>query len=419
MLSSSHFSLDFKRLIKSFSVNKKLSFLFFSNFNLTSFKHNNSFAFVEFGENRYYGITGGKMLRRLFVLFFFLLGSVLLLANPIVPGPKIVRLNRAGNAWQLVLFNEAMEEYNLDNCGLSFGGCFSAFNSGIEFYDYATVSNLDLVTPLEINWTTDTLITYFDQGYGFWEADEWCFGPNISWLSSVNPLLDGQSLIRVYPYYDWLMYVKDSNLEGGLRTRGYLEGYVYDYQNNPVSGATIRYYRLNSWTQYIFDPEVTNTTGYYCSETYAKNYDVSVIIDNLVYIDTFLTVEPDSVITVDFYTDYHPSGADDYEVSLPASGYNLSNYPNPFNPTTEISFNLTTNLHALPRIEIYNSKGQKVKVLECSNSFAANTRNSYSSCSVTWNGLDENGKPVTSGVYYYKLISGDKELAANKMLLLK
>ncbi|HPR18382.1 MAG TPA: T9SS type A sorting domain-containing protein, partial [Candidatus Cloacimonadota bacterium] len=97
----------------------------------------------------------------------------------------------------------------------------------------------------------------------------------------------------------------------------------------------------------------------------------------------------------------------------------LSNYPNPFNPSTTISFNLTAKSAKDAKIEIYNSKGQKVKVLECSNFFAANTRESYSNCSVTWNGDNENNNPVASGIYLYKLVAGEKELAAKKMLLLK
>ncbi|HPR18429.1 MAG TPA: hypothetical protein PLD62_09305, partial [Candidatus Cloacimonadota bacterium] len=69
--------------------------------------------------------------------------------------------------------------------------------------------------------------------------------------------------------------------------------------------------------------------------------------------------------------------------------------------------------------EIYNIKGQKVKTLDCCNSFAA-TSGSYRTCSntVTWNGDDENGKQVTSGIYFYKLKAGKVE-KTRKMLLLK
>ena len=89
--------------------------------------------------------------------------------------------------------------------------------------------------------------------------------------------------------------------------------------------------------------------------------------------------------------------------------FNLSNYPNPFNPTTTISFE-TTNLHEYSRIDIYNLKGQKVKTFTVI--LSGDER------SILWDGTDSNYQPVSSGIYFYKLISGDLE-QTKKMLLLK
>jgi len=98
---------------------------------------------------------------------------------------------------------------------------------------------------------------------------------------------------------------------------------------------------------------------------------------------------------------------DELEVLSPK----LSNYPNPFNPSTTIQFE-TTNLHEIAQIEIYNLKGQKVKTLPVSPS------QSYK-VSVTWNGTDKNSQPVSSGVYFYKLKVGNETKAVQKCLLLK
>ena len=93
----------------------------------------------------------------------------------------------------------------------------------------------------------------------------------------------------------------------------------------------------------------------------------------------------------------------------------LSNYPNPFNPSTTITFNVPqTALFA--KIEIYNIKGQKVKTL---NSFAANARDSHSKNSIIWDGTDSNNQDVPSGVYFYQLNVDGKVEKSNKMLLLK
>jgi len=89
------------------------------------------------------------------------------------------------------------------------------------------------------------------------------------------------------------------------------------------------------------------------------------------------------------------------------------NYPNPFNPTTTISFNLSSDQKAKTELSIYNLKGQKVRKFNFSNENAGT--NTYS---VIWNGDDDNGKPVSSGIYFYKLKTGDF-LQTKKMLLIK
>ncbi len=89
----------------------------------------------------------------------------------------------------------------------------------------------------------------------------------------------------------------------------------------------------------------------------------------------------------------------------------LGNYPNPFNPTTTISFS-TTESTENTELVIYNIKGQKVKQL-VSDQLSAGEH------SVVWDGRDENGKSVSSGIYFYKLIVDSKTEAVKKCLLLK
>ncbi len=91
---------------------------------------------------------------------------------------------------------------------------------------------------------------------------------------------------------------------------------------------------------------------------------------------------------------------------------NLSNYPNPFNPTTTINYSLKENSKV--SLNIYNIKGQKVKQL-ISNSAGQFSAGQHS---VVWNGKDDNGKTVSSGIYFYKLKTGDYE-KTKKMILIK
>jgi len=85
------------------------------------------------------------------------------------------------------------------------------------------------------------------------------------------------------------------------------------------------------------------------------------------------------------------------------------NYPNPFNPTTTISFSIPSDGNV--ELIVYNIRGQKVKTL-ISGTQPTGVYN------VTWNGKDENDRSVSSGVYLYKLRSSGKT-AVKKMLLLK
>ena len=85
------------------------------------------------------------------------------------------------------------------------------------------------------------------------------------------------------------------------------------------------------------------------------------------------------------------------------------NYPNPFNPTTTINFSIAKS--NLVTLDIYNSRGQKVRTIVNSN-LSAGEHN------VVWNGKDKNNRFVNSGVYFYKIKSG-KFTSTKKMILLK
>jgi len=86
-----------------------------------------------------------------------------------------------------------------------------------------------------------------------------------------------------------------------------------------------------------------------------------------------------------------------------------SNFPNPFNPSTTISFSLPKEKNI--ELTIYNIKGQKVKTLY--SGIAEEGKHS-----MIWEGIDSNRKTVSSGIYFYRLETKNKELT-RKMLLLK
>jgi len=85
------------------------------------------------------------------------------------------------------------------------------------------------------------------------------------------------------------------------------------------------------------------------------------------------------------------------------------NYPNPFNPSTEISFALPTAGHV--QLKVFNVLGQEVQTL-VDGQMGAGTH------VVTWNGKDAGGSQAASGVYFYRLDTGDVR-ETRKMMLIK
>jgi len=85
----------------------------------------------------------------------------------------------------------------------------------------------------------------------------------------------------------------------------------------------------------------------------------------------------------------------------------LNNYPNPFNPETTIKFSVKESETA--KLSIYNMKGQNVKSYPVFNS---------GNHSALWDGLDNYGNKISSGVYLYKVQSGST-MQVRRMLMLK
>ena len=121
-----------------------------------------------------------------------------------------------------------------------------------------------------------------------------------------------------------------------------------------------------------------------------------------VYEDDIMSLPSESIEVVLSVTSIH-------DELIPSLNTLHGNYPNPFNPKTNISFSL--NREQKVSIEIYNIKGQKIKTL-------VNSSLPAKKHTVTWHGDDDFGKSVGSGVYFYKMIT-DNYTETKKMLMLK
>ncbi|MCI0513288.1 T9SS type A sorting domain-containing protein [candidate division KSB1 bacterium] len=98
------------------------------------------------------------------------------------------------------------------------------------------------------------------------------------------------------------------------------------------------------------------------------------------------------------------------ETNLVVDHFELGqNYPNPFNPTTSIGYRLSKSVDV--RLTVYNTLGQAIRSL-------VNQKLAAGQHTITWNGTNDAGQPVTSGTYFYKIQAGDF-VQVNKMVLLK
>jgi len=121
--------------------------------------------------------------------------------------------------------------------------------------------------------------------------------------------------------------------------------------------------------------------------------------------------DPDGTIS-DMGAFYYeqPVGIENENILSSIFNVKLSNFPNPFNPTTTISFSIQKNSKI--NLSIYNIKGQKVKTL-------INNEIDKGNHSISWKGKDKNNNSVSSGVYFYKLNVNGKTEVVKKCLLLK
>ena len=204
---------------------------------------------------------------------------------------------------------------------------------------------------------------------------------------------NGSAIIDIGPY------------EYGSPAFGGIQGSTYD----PVSGLPVDYVLIkinNIAGEFTFSDSIGSyeyklPAGIY--DVYAERvfYDDTVEYQIEVIDEEFIQLDIPMSETVDVHEHEIPNSS--FEIS------NLTNYPNPFNPETTIEFSLQNN--SVVDLTIYNIKGQKITTL-------INEPMRKGKHSVIWSGLDSNNKPVSSGIYLYKIKSGIQE-SVKRMLLLK
>lgn len=213
-----------------------------------------------------------------------------------------------------------------------------------------------------------------------------------------------QDYASLIDYIDNIQICEDSPLykaKEDVKTKSYMK--EKEFEN-----AIVRLENIINTSQYPDEVIMAMIDQGYCYMELATLGNRSLPSNCTIKTNTFASYQA-KVRELETQLSYYPQ--QENQNNLPESGNILSatNYPNPFNPTTTISFNLATN--DLVFVSVFNIKGQMVKELVKDQLTAGNH-------TIEWNGKDSNNKSVASGIYFYK-ISTSKDNDMGKMLLLK
>jgi hypothetical protein len=174
----------------------------------------------------------------------------------------------------------------------------------------------------------------------------------------------------------------------------YARAVVNDVQHVTTGGGGAPLYNPSSGYPYV----VTATrTHHFCT----------IEIDGDVL--DFKAITPAGAV-IDSFTITPPVGVESEEAQPPIEDFVLyPAFPNPFNPSTTLSFSISTASHV--ELSVYNIRGQKVRAL-------VNEKLEVGHHQFSWNGKNDKDQNVSSGVYIFELQAGDK-IQGSKILLLR
>ncbi len=189
------------------------------------------------------------------------------------------------------------------------------------------------------------------------------------------------------------------------------------YDLSDLSNPTIAENRLLSLpvSNAVYDNNLLYTAGsqgitvFDCSSLLPEEIDYGGLPGNKIAIDNGLAAVTNGSAVHLFDLSYLYSEPTVANQTFESTLFELGNYPNPFNPITNISYTLSTTTNV--RLDVFNLLGKKVITLVDSEQNAGRH-------SVVWDGLNERNETIASGIYLYR-ISADGMSEARTMLFLK
>jgi len=190
--------------------------------------------------------------------------------------------------------------------------------------------------------------------------------------------------------------------------------YVFTVQN---TGEGIDFYELDviSATGWAVEILGSSTTDYvYPASSTTVSVRVHIPADAPMHYIDDVTLTATSAMDSGVFssgvvsTEVVTTSASDFDPFIPGIFKLSQNYPNPFNPSTTIQYTLERSANV--ELCVYNVIGQKIRTL---------TQGSYpvGTYEVEWDGTDESGSRVASGIYFYRLTAGDHSRTCKMMLM--
>lgn len=283
------------------------------------------------------------------------------------------------------------------------------FQDGFETYDDFAIANWG-------DWTLidgDGAQTYGIQNVTFANAGQpmayliWNPATTTPAVTTNFPAISGAKSAATFcangtPNDDWLIskeFTASANCNVAFKAKSASAQYIDEFQVAvSTTGTDVADFTVISEGN-VTAPVEANEFSYDLSAYDGQNIRVAI---HCVSNDKFLFYVDDFVV--------NGGSVDNNENSVnPVVTALGDNYPNPFNPETTISFNMKN--AGQVSLNVYNIKGQKVKAL-------VNEVKEAGTHTVVWNGKDNSGAQVASGVYFYRMTNGNYT-STKKMVLMK